>query len=99
MGNQTEQYNDQAEQLKNLVNELEQRENQNGNSEQADIRSNEFQRIDVLNLPPRKTIHGHKKKGFKINIRRPFMRFLVVSLITIILCVMIIYLWQNNLLK
>ncbi|MUK87244.1 hypothetical protein GMD78_02360 [Ornithinibacillus sp. L9] len=43
----------------------------------------ERESIDILNLPPRKEIHGDKKGKFHFKIGRPLIRLLIVCIIVI----------------
>jgi hypothetical protein len=40
--------------------------------------------INVLNLPPRKEVHGQKKKRAHIKLRKPFIRLAIVIVLVII---------------
>lgn len=99
MKNQTDQYNDQAEQLKQIFNELNKNENQDENVLDDMIEQDQIQHIDILNLPPRKTVHSHKKTGLKVKFSRPFVRLLFVTILIIALIITFSYLSNENLLN
>lgn len=96
MTKQVKEHMDQAEQLKNLVSELGEHENSIENREKSSVKSKELPKIDVLNLPPRKSVHTGKKNRTKLKFQRPFMRLLFVFFILIILVFVIIYFWQDG---
>lgn len=86
MENKAKQSIDQAERLKLIF------------SEQNTVENDE--KIDVLNLPPRKTVHAHNKKGFKVRLSRPLIRLLSVSiLILLVVAIVIYYLWKESFLN
>lgn len=89
MENKTNQSYDQADQLKKMFNGI--------NNEQA---GEATQKMDVLNLPPRKTVHRHKKKGFKIRFSRSFIRLFSVTIVIISATIIIsYYLWKMGLIN
>lgn len=84
---ETNNKEDQATQLKNLVEELNQ---QSAAKEEIDypfdnndtFRSeNQNPVIDVLNLPPRKDVHLSNSKRASLKVSKPLVRFLLVCLI------------------
>ncbi len=56
----------------------------------------QVQRIDVLNLPPRKSVHDLQKKRVKIKLSRPFMRFISVTLFVLLIILTIMYLLYKD---
>ncbi|ASN05486.1 hypothetical protein [Virgibacillus necropolis] len=56
-------------------------------------------KIDILNLPPRREVHGSNKKRARMKISRPFARFSVVILIIFAIIVSAYYVWGNELIK
>src|SRR5690625_1720683 len=95
--NQTNTVQDQAEQLKQIVQEL----NTNASREKSEDDNHTLgqDKIDILDLPPRKTIHVHKNKILKIKMRRPLVRFLIVIIVPISIIFILYYFWQDDLLK
>lgn len=90
--------NDQADQLKRIFADVEQR----GEGEASDIKqqgnSNPVTpKVDVLNLPPRKEVHGIYKKRTHLRIGRPFLRFVGVLLILIIVVLGAYIYWGEEL--
>lgn len=83
---------DQAQELRNLLEEV----GQNGESNETSFEKSDEIEIDVLNLPPRKEVHT-ESKGFKFKISKPFMR-LALTVIFVLLCLgFALYIWQDEL--
>ncbi|KGP70877.1 hypothetical protein [Pontibacillus yanchengensis] len=83
MSNAIEQHNeDQAHGLRQLTME------QQASEEEA-------QDIDVLNLPPRSSIHNEKSTKTKWKLQYPLIRLLMVLLVLIVLSIVIFRLWNN----
>ncbi|WP_217585410.1 hypothetical protein [Lentibacillus saliphilus] len=80
---------DQAAELRKLIGEVQDVEHKieesPSPSDQQFLETDD--KIDILNLPPRKTVHQNDKTGFKFKLRRPLIRLIVVSVI--VLCVLI----------
>lgn len=91
------QHNNQAEQLQNLINELQHNETDDKPSNKPFSGAEHVRKVDVLNLPPRKEVH--QKKGWtKIKFRKPFVRLLVVLVLLIIVVFGTYYYWGNDIL-
>ncbi|MYL32710.1 hypothetical protein GLW08_17355 [Pontibacillus yanchengensis] len=75
-------YEDQARGLRQLTKE-----------QQTD--EEEFKDIDVLNLPPRSSVHNEKPSKTKWRIRYPVIRLLVVLIMLLVLFIPIYMLWNN----
>jgi len=95
LDNQPNQSHDQAEQLKQLFNDLNQHEQQQINNKSDFLGNDDVQKIDILNLPPRKTIHDKKKNKFKIRLKRPFLRFLFVIICLIAIIITIVFFMER----
>ncbi|MFD2045890.1 hypothetical protein ACFSTA_13130 [Ornithinibacillus salinisoli] len=77
---------DQAEQLRAILSEMQEQANASNKEKEyhSPNRNTEEEKqdeIDILNLPPRKEIHKNKKSGIQWKVSRPLIRFLFVSLI------------------
>lgn len=98
MSERTNENNDQAEQLKQIFDELQQ------NAVKSDELSNDEQyeedytipKIDVLNLPPRKEVHSNHGRA-RLSISRPFLRFLFVILLIVLVIFGAYYIWGEEL--
>lgn len=89
---------DQAIELRSLLNDVEQGER--GKVNQTDKRTHpieEKQKIDILNLPPRKEVHSHNKKRTHLRIGNPLLRFIVVFIILLSVFTGAYYLWGEEL--
>jgi len=98
MAEKTNEHNDQAEQLKQIFNELQQnavKSEKNTNDEQYTA-EHAIPKIDVLNLPPRKEVHSNQSRT-RLSISRPFLRFLSVILLIIIIIFGAYYIWGEEL--
>lgn len=102
----TYKVDDQAEQLKKLLAEVDQKEEEqlvhdNENQEIDKVAASDplIPKIDVLNLPPRKEIHGNGKNRTRLKIGRPFLRFLVVTLIFILVVISAYIYWGEELIS
>lgn len=84
------EYDDQAKELRAIINEL-----QENTDDSSTISSREIQEekvpeqdvdteINVLNLPPRKEVHSQKKKRARIKFSKPFIRLVIVVVLIII---------------
>lgn len=82
---------DQAETLRYTV---DQRNSQNENNIDYE---NVDRELDILNLPPRKEVHGGKKGKTRVKISQPFLRFMFVIIILLIVLTCVFYLWDLDL--
>ncbi|WP_404452875.1 hypothetical protein LG329_01780 [Virgibacillus necropolis] len=102
---------DQANELRKLFNEVqgnetsilpventdEKIEDDDYVSENASISGT--RNIDILNLPPRREVHGNKKKRTQIKVSRPFVRLSVVIIAIIAIILAIYYVWGEELIQ
>jgi hypothetical protein len=88
----------QAEQLKKIFDELQQGEN-NPDELMNDqfSETDSIPKIDVLNLPPRKEIHGNKKSRIRLSMSKPFLRLLSVIFLIILIICGAYYIWGEEL--
>lgn len=93
-----EKSENQAIQLKKMFDEV-QASGSNQTSETNDPVGNtdQFVKIDVLNLPPRKDVHTNHKRRTRVKIGQPFIRFFVVIILFIISVAGAYYLWGEEL--
>lgn len=84
-----EQEDNQAEKLQQLFAEINNQPKQPIKKEAE----SELIEVDVLNLPPRSTVHQKSKLSLQMNIQRPLWRFLlvVVLLIAVLIGVYIVF--------
>lgn len=97
MSLKTEKANDQANELRNLFEELEKGNVGENHTDNAHEMEN-TREVNVLNLPPRKEVHSHPTR-MHFAIKRPLLRFLFVLLLLIIILIAAYYFWDNNLLN
>lgn len=81
----------QAKKLQQLFHEVE----KNEPTEKKVKEEPDLIEIDVLNLPPRKEVHQSPKQKLTINLDIPFVRFLFVFLILIVI-IFAIYIVAGN---
>lgn len=55
------------------------------------IEKEEFVEMDILNLPPRSEVHSSSKRKLKLNIKKPFARFVFVMIILIAIITMMYF--------
>lgn len=98
--------NDQADELKRILSEIDQQEknrlrNQVSNllEEEIDNPKATTQKIDILELPPRKEVHGKYNSVTRLRIEQPFLRFLIVVLVIIIIVLGAYIYWDEELLN
>lgn len=92
------EYENQAEQLKQIFNELQQHTiDSNDTSNELDENDHLIPKIDVLNLPPRKEVHSNQSTRTRLSISRPFLRFLSVIMLMIIIVVGAYLIWEEEL--
>ncbi|WP_368651978.1 hypothetical protein AB4Y30_09380 [Ornithinibacillus sp. 4-3] len=96
---------DQATQLKKLVNEL--NNDVPTDNQQIQIDSNALFRetnedpiIDILNLPPRKEVHQENTKRARLKMMgRPLSRFIFVCVILVLILGVAYYFWNDELMN
>ncbi|WP_077299638.1 hypothetical protein [Virgibacillus pantothenticus] len=77
------QLNDQATQLRQMVQEVSETENSADELERDD-KDLEMD-TDILNLPPRKEVHRHKKQSTRLKIGHPLQRLLFIILLLVLI--------------
>lgn len=93
--NQNEREN-QAEDLRKLVYDLESGKEENEQSEGTEPDERE---IDILNLPPRKEVHGNKQNRVRLKMSTSFKRFLLVIFVLVVVLGGIYYFYGAELLQ
>lgn len=97
MSQQLSKQEDQAEELRKLLNEVESIKdpemNKSIESEEVQLEQRE---VDILNLPPRKEVHGNKKQHTHIKISLPFRRFILIIFLLIIILIGVYYLFGGD---
>lgn len=79
------QLNDQATQLRQMVQGVSETDNNTDEQERDD---NELEMdTDILNLPPRKEVHRHKKQSTRIKIGHPLQRLLFIIFLLVLIIV------------
>ncbi|MFS0672698.1 hypothetical protein [Ornithinibacillus sp. 179-J 7C1 HS] len=83
---------DQADELKTILSELNRHQREVIPDEDHNVDSTNQKDISVLNLPPRKEVHGHKRKRTHLKITKPFLRlaFVVVLLLAVLVILFIL---------
>ncbi|MBY7143470.1 hypothetical protein KFZ56_10510 [Virgibacillus sp. NKC19-3] len=105
MNNNSSNQEDQATELKSLLDEVQQRDGAKGdNSQIAAIEETEVQEreIDVLNLPPRKEVHRKNKQRTHIKVGSlggPLLRFLIVFILLLVVLTGAYLLWEEELIN
>lgn len=91
---------DQAKELRKLLSEVENPVTSDNKAPEEEISNtpDNTQTIDVLNLPPRREVHGGKSGRMKIKIK-PYIRLIIVVILIIILFAGGFYLWGDELLN
>lgn len=98
MSTETTEYEDQAEHLKRLFNEVQQGEMKPEKvSDESDTAQEPTLKIDVLNLPPRKEVHGNHNNRARVKLGKPFLRFLSVIIILVALVIGAYFIWGEEL--
>src|SRR5690625_219297 len=99
MSENTNEHNDQAEQLKQIFDELQQNKVKSDElpnvNRQTD--NDSIPKIDVLNLPPRKEVHDHNKVRTRLSMSRPFLRFLSVIILIVAIILSAYFIWGEEL--
>jgi hypothetical protein len=52
--------------------------------------------MDVLNLPPRSEVHQSAEKRFRLKVRRPFVRFMIIIFLLVILSLAAFFLQKSG---
>lgn len=99
MSENTNDHNDQAEQLKKIFDELQQHENKSEalSNDHQHTKDYSMPKIDVLNLPPRKEVHGNNKERTHLSISKPFLRFLSVIILIVAIIFGAYFIWGDEL--
>lgn len=90
--------NDQAYELRTLMEQIDQTAQIEDEASNRDYRNNE-EHVSVLDLPPRSQVHDNKKTRFKWKISFPLVRLLFVVFIIIIILVLTYQIWGKDLIK
>ncbi|MBP1969635.1 hypothetical protein J2Z83_001742 [Virgibacillus natechei] len=100
MNHNSSNQEDQATELRSLLNDVEQGGREKVN--QSDKRTHsmeENQKVDILNLPPRKDVHSHNKKRTHLRIGNPLLRFIIVFIILLSVFIGAYYVWGEELIN
>ena len=92
---QVERDKDQENELRQLLDEVEQGEEMIEESIELIEETASRREIDVLKLPPRKEIHTNKRAKMKVS--KPFLRLLFISLFVIAILIGAFFLWEGEL--
>ncbi|GAB3791757.1 hypothetical protein [Virgibacillus kimchii] len=84
---------DQAEELRRLVYDVEQEGE--GKDEHDTDQEMETREIDILNLPPRKEVHGKKQGRVKLKTSTSFKRLLFVIFVMMIILFIIYFFYSD----
>ncbi|SES81198.1 hypothetical protein SAMN05216389_102277 [Oceanobacillus limi] len=89
---------DQAEQLRNLISEVQGKEDTivqelTAEKNEKDRKDDQYE-IDILDLPPRKDIHNHKRGKIQFKISKPLLRLVFVTLFIVL--VVAISIWGSE---
>ena len=100
MSEKTNEHNDQAEQLKQIFEELQEHAITPDDSLNIEQHTEAYTlpKIDVLNLPPRKEVHSNHGRT-RLTISRPFLRLLIVVLLMIAVIFGAYYIWGEELIN
>lgn len=100
MSDKTNEHNDQAEQLKQIFEELQKHEVKSDESSNHEQNGEEYTipKIDVLNLPPRKEVHSNHSRT-RITMSKPLLRLLIVILLMISILFGAYYIWGEELIN
>lgn len=99
MSKKTNEHNDQAEQLKQIFDELQEHAIKSGEP-QTEQQTEAYSppKIDVLNLPPRKEVHSNHGRT-RLKISGPFLRLLTVILLMLAVIIGAYYTWGEELIN
>ncbi|HLS08605.1 hypothetical protein [Lentibacillus sp.] len=97
--NETGNRDNQGEELQKLLDEVDGGREQNDQEEkQRNESDKETEReVDILNLPPRKDVHGNRNKRTKFKISHASGRFIAVIFVLILILGISFYLWGDEL--
>src|SRR5690625_6994309 len=97
MSEKTNEHNDQAEQLKQIFEELQEHAITPDDSLNIEQHTEAYSppKIDVLNLPPRKEVHSNHGRT-RIKISGQFLRLLTVILLMIVVIFGAYYTWGEE---
>ncbi|SHF57544.1 hypothetical protein [Ornithinibacillus halophilus] len=95
MNHETQEQKDQAEQLRALLSEVEENNQNESLLTEDDYKEESYptREVDILNLPPRSEIHTQKNGRVNLKLSRPFMRMVFVSLILLFVLIFAVYNW------
>jgi hypothetical protein len=82
---------DQAKELRSILNELHSQSDDNSDERIEVEHEDEQKEINVLDLPPRKEVHGQKKRRAHVKLSKPLIRLVVVAVLLIIILIMLLY--------
>src|SRR5690625_8023912 len=98
LDNETTTNQDITNQLEKLLNEVQHHGSEQEQEPKEDlVRQERVQKIDVLNLPPRKEVHSKTKLRTRIKFGKETGRLFVVLLILIVLITGVYAYWGNGL--
>lgn len=88
----------QDEELTTLLSDINNPEKNSHTTKQAaKNKSGSSQKIDVLDLPPRKEVHNNKSKRIKIRFTSPYIRVVVIVLLIMMIFASGFYIWAGEL--
>jgi len=90
---------DQATELRKLISEVDIKAVQPKESIDKEKEQESYPQIDILNLPPRKEVHGKKKSRVHFKLSRSILRLIFVLLLAMAVIIGVIYLFENGLLE
>lgn len=101
LSQETTKYKDQAEHLKKLFNEVQQSESKEVKKGKPPLNPEHSQdvKVDVLNLPPRKEVHGKSLDRARLKFRKPLLRFLTVITILVMIIIGAYFIWNEELIS
>ncbi|MFD1360584.1 hypothetical protein [Lentibacillus salinarum] len=99
MENRKTESNDQADELRNLLAEVDSGVEQDRQEEQKQQEADNItgRDVDILNLPPRREVHNQHHQRMTLKLSRATMRMLSVIVILLLLSGTAFYLWGNEL--
>lgn len=95
--NDNHEHDNQASELKSLFEEVQKNESsmQRDRKEKEVEQTTDIREIDLLNLPPRKEVHGKDNKWTRLKISKPLRRLLFVTVVLLVLFGFIYYFWNE----
>ncbi|RDW22024.1 hypothetical protein [Oceanobacillus chungangensis] len=94
MKNETDIRKDQAEDLRYLVEEIEDNKEMENDTSAILEEATEKREIDILNLPPRRDVHITNNRT-RLRISKPFFRITIVVIILILILIVSYYFIDN----